>query len=374
VVRYRDSLGGERSKSFDKLDRAKVFQAEQAVGKSRGEGLRATPSELTLREYAARYVESHPEWRESTAESARANIRSFDKALGGRLLSRITTTDVRQWLGQLQALGLADSTIDGRRHLLATIYRSAIDDGLVTRNPVSGIKSRQSKRTRSRTLTAASTARQSPFLTLDEIEELSSRLPSWWRPYLRLLNLTGMRPAEAAGLTADRLDLDVRKILIVDRQLVGNDGPVPIFGPPKTESSTRVLSLAHAPELRVFLRDHLDSTPLGPEGLLFTSRHGTPFRRGLRGEAWRAAVAGCSTRCRIEHEHRVAMDLPESVRGWHSIRHSWASRTLAAGADVASVSALLGHANIEETVRTYLHADPERLSDALGIASAASTR
>jgi integrase len=39
----------------------------------------------------------------------------------------------------------------------------------------------------------------------------------------------------------------------------------------------------------------------------------------------------------------------------HDLRHTWASHMLAAGADLAYVSAQLGHANPSITLRTYSH-------------------
>ena len=39
----------------------------------------------------------------------------------------------------------------------------------------------------------------------------------------------------------------------------------------------------------------------------------------------------------------------------HDLRHSWASHRLSAGADLAYVSAQLGHANPATTLRIYAH-------------------
>jgi site-specific recombinase XerD len=51
----------------------------------------------------------------------------------------------------------------------------------------------------------------------------------------------------------------------------------------------------------------------------------------------------------------------------HKLRHSFASISLTNGADVVSVSELLGHADTSITLRTYSHASEESRKKAAGI-------
>ena len=48
----------------------------------------------------------------------------------------------------------------------------------------------------------------------------------------------------------------------------------------------------------------------------------------------------------------------------HACRHSFATQVLAAGADILSVSELLGHTSVA-TTQVYLSVDPARLADAV---------
>jgi site-specific recombinase XerD len=65
------------------------------------------------------------------------------------------------------------------------------------------------------------------------------------------------------------------------------------------------------------------------------------------------------------------VELPPAVRGWHALRHTYASTLLAEGTDLATVSRLMGHASIAETAQTYAHALPGRDDAARNVAAAA---
>jgi integrase len=152
----------------------------------------------------------------------------------------------------------------------------------------------------------------------------------------------------------DRLDM-LRGTLTVDRQLTGRtpDGS-PVFGPVKTPASARAVPLPDA--LRDVLAAHLAEHGAGPGGLVFTTaRSGGPFTRGVRAETWARAVRG--------------LELPPAVRGWHALRHTYASTLLAAGTDLAVVSRLLGHATVTETATTYAHVLPGRTDAARNVAA-----
>ena len=49
---------------------------------------------------------------------------------------------------------------------------------------------------------------------------------------------------------------------------------------------------------------------------------------------------------------------------WHTLRHTAASRRMAAGVDLVSVKEILGHRSIQTTLR-YSHLDPKHLQEAV---------
>ena len=60
---------------------------------------------------------------------------------------------------------------------------------------------------------------------------------------------------------------------------------------------------------------------------------------------------------------RTALDLPAEARGWHSLRHTYASALIHAGLSVKTVQARLGHASAMETLEVYSHLWPDSDDD-----------
>jgi site-specific recombinase XerD len=57
---------------------------------------------------------------------------------------------------------------------------------------------------------------------------------------------------------------------------------------------------------------------------------------------------------------------------WHSLRHTAASRRVMAGVDLVSVKEILGHRDIQTTLR-YAHRDPGHLREAVNRGSLANS-
>ncbi|MGC5048735.1 site-specific integrase [Micrococcus porci] len=145
---------------------------------------------------------------------------------------------------------------------------------------------------------------------------------------------TGMRPSEWRGLTADRIDLQARTIL-VDRQATDTGrGTAPL----KTAASRRTITVgAQTAEVLTRLVAGADH-----EGRLFHT-DGTPWTRDRLSKVW--------TVCR----RRLPWMGPG---GWHQLRHHHANVLLSSGASVVAVARRLGHKDATETLATYAHVMP----------------
>jgi integrase len=179
--------------------------------------------------------------------------------------------------------------------------------------------------------------------------------PRHWALYVLAL-ATGMRQGEILGLPWARLDLG-RRLVRVRQTLVIVKGGFE-FGRPKTKAGRRDVELrSEAVEaLRLHRKLQLEERMrLGgaPEnhGLVFSSTAGTPIRRqNLHRRSFKPLLEEAG--------------LPD-IR-FHDLRHTFTSIALGRGANINTVSKMLGHSSVKVTLDVYGHLMPGMQSEALG--------
>ena len=162
------------------------------------------------------------------------------------------------------------------------------------------------------------------ILSLEEVRcmiDASNNL--FHRSMIMTLYSTGMRRAELVRLKVE--DIDSRRMIIHIRQGKGcKDRDVPL-----------------SPKLLETLREYWRWRK--PQIYLFPSRH--PVRKGLH-ISTKAVYNICRvTACRAGIQKAIHP---------HTLRHSFATHMVEAGADLVTIQMLLGHADIKHTL-IYLH-------------------
>lgn len=157
------------------------------------------------------------------------------------------------------------------------------------------------------------------------------RLPIWFAID------TGARQAEILGLKWGDVNWQTGEVHIRRSWRRG------AFYEPKTKAGKRVVEVSTA--LLRELKAWRLRCPKGEHELVFPTTSGKPMQGAelLRG-GFKPALRRAGLR---------------EVR-FHDLRHSWASNALAEGVDLATVSALLGHASSQITLSTYTHAMPTK--------------
>ena len=147
----------------------------------------------------------------------------------------------------------------------------------------------------------------------------------------------GLRVGEVCALRAGDIDI-LAGTLSISRsvqRLTLNGKSQLLVQRPKSDSSERIVPLH--PELLRLLRKVTADMPT--DAYIMTGKIGQPADP----RACQYQFTMLLKRCSIRH------------RGFHALRHTFATRCIEAGADVKSVSEMLGHADIKTTLKLYVH-------------------
>ncbi len=325
-VRYVDPGGVERSRSFARKADAEDFATSVRHEIRSNTYVDPTVGQQTVRAYLEGWRVQQSHHRAKTVMSTRTRFaRMVYPYLGEKSIAAVRPSTIRTWQAELLADGYAPRTVAGVRGQVAGAFNDAIRDRILTVSPFDGVKAPEVVR-----------ERVIP-LTVEQVRSGEAAMPDRYRALVVMVAGTGLRAAEAWGLTRDRVDLE-RAVLRVDRQLVKRVRGVPVFGPPKSKASNREVPLPR--RVVEALEKHLANYPAEPEQLVFRTSRGTPLTGTVWGRAWRPAAE--------------VMGLPVG-KGLHQLRHFYASLLIAAGRSPREVQERLGHATMEETMNTYVH-------------------
>jgi len=220
---------------------------------------------------------------------------------------------------------ISAKTINDRFHLIIMLMSCLYREGLIPSNPAQGLRL---------TVPEVQGWKRRP-LSKTEITHFLESIDTTTvqdRTLFELIYSSGLRVSEAAGLQVKDIDFDRR--LMVVRGKFDRDRMVPIS------------NVAHDFLLH-FLGGRIDT----PDTWIFAGSRGVTKGCHIQGTT-------ISNRFR-ELLKRFDMDKPEIST--HSIRHSTATHLLENGASIRHVQELLGHANIESTVR-YTHVMTDNLA------------
>lgn len=180
----------------------------------------------------------------------------------------------------------------------------------------------------------------------------AERTRVWWRELeILLAAYSGLRWGEHAALTADRVDVVGRRV-VVDRQVIETRHGLRL-GPPKSRRKRTTMFPVRTPrgvDVAGLVRRRLAELPA--DGLLFPSPRGGWARRSN----YRRSVFGPAA---------TAADWPRRDAGrpvwtFHSLRHVFATWALAQpGARIEDVSRLLGHSTVRVTQDLYIAPDAD---------------
>ncbi len=330
-ARYRgpDGILRPADSTFTTKTDAEVWLTLKEAEILEGEWYDPQAGAVLVADYGATWIEERPGLRPKTVTLYRYLLRShIAPHFHGVTIARVTLARVRRWRKNLLDSGVSAVTAAKAYRLLRAILTTAVDDGLIRRNPcrITGAGSESSP--------------ERPVLTVTQVYALADAIGPRYHSLVLLATFASLRWAELAALRPEDIDLDTLTVRVT-RQIIYQRGGGHSFTPPKSRAGRRVVSF---PDLIASdLAKHLDA--LDPVAtLVYASPEAAPLRHSnFYRRAWMPAL----TAARLEGVHL------------HDLRHTGNQFSAEAGANLRELMERMGHASTR-AASIYLHSSAER--------------
>ena len=236
----------------------------------------------------------------------------------------LTWAMVKDWALKMDVLA---STRSQRVAVLRDALNEAVEEGIITVNPLLGKKLKSPK-----VVIKSEATRIDPF-SWDERDAIIRAAPRQFGLQLMFQFFTGLRPEEIRGLCWSRVDF-VGCTVLIDRVIV--DASPNEFLPPKSQASFRTVDLVE-PAMKCLLA-YKEYSFLGGEHVFLNPRTGAPWSTTNKIRAqWTSVLKKAGVRYRVPYQ----------------TRHTYASTMLEVGENLTYISKMMGHANSATTLKYY---------------------
>ena len=331
----KQAQAGEIITRAEEKERAKLEAAEAAKIK-------------TLQQYSEKVF--MPSLTIRCAEHTRDNFQNgldlyILPALGKEKMPEITSAQITALLNKVQSTPnkygrtLKHGSVLKLYTILNMLFKMAYLDDTIDRNPMDKVQ-------RPRPTKAEGKGHEIQAYTGDELKHIIECLedePLKWRLFIQLLIDTGCRRGEACGLTWRDVDFKAETITINKNLCYSTAKGIYVDTPKNGKSRTVYVDSGIMQLMKEYRKGQklvkLDGWVFTQDGTTEPMHPDSPTRYFQR----------------FGKRHGITEFHP------HKLRHSFASVAITNGADIASVSETLGHADKSTTLNMYTHADDESL-------------
>jgi Phage integrase, N-terminal SAM-like domain len=195
-VRYRDPAGSQRSRVFARKADAQRFLNETETAKARGTWTDPALGRVLFRDWLGEWWATTTNLRPKTRDRDELLLRRLAlPSFGAVPLAAISQRDVRAWVAELSARGLAPATVQKAYQLLGKVMGAAVDAGMLAQSPCRRVPLPKVEREEMR------------FLTPAEVATLADVIDRRYRALVLVGAYGGLRIGELAGLRRSRVDL-----------------------------------------------------------------------------------------------------------------------------------------------------------------------
>ena len=303
----------ESGRIFEFMDRVKAECEESATG-------------ILLRDYASKWLNRKRKLKPTTKANYEKYLKHINDSLGDKRVDDISIEDVQGLLDDRSYL--SHKTLKDMKGVLHQIFKYAVNDGIVTKNPCESLDIE----------IPSNRAEQREALPIDQFRDILlglGKLQTMERRYLALIMYTGMRRGEALGLRWEDINFNKNTIHIC-RNVTHPQQNMPVIGTPKTKAGCRTIPMDT--NLVELLRPHLtEGYVIGGENPLTLS----------------------GFRSMMERIHKT-IDLHGATA--HILRHSYLTYAVGETTDFKTIQGISGHADISTLVNRYAHPQEDKIS------------
>lgn len=295
----------------------------------------------TFGEFAQAYVDDYKVniARPSTITATREALKAVAKtAFNDIQLDKVTLLDGQKLVNDLVALGLRTGTVEEYIKKVKAVFNFAVENDLLTKNPIKKVHMPKKGKTPPPKDVSAYTDEEQ-----DKLNYTMSCTHLTANPVVQFILAEGTRIGETLALTWDDIDLDNLTVNIWRTIAKDEQSREYVQDYPKTESSIRKIPLSSSivPMLSKMKegKNHDDFVFVGQTG-----------KRLM-------------TRSILDSIQVLCKKAGVPYKGSHVFRHTFATNAYRNGADVKSLSRMLGHANVQITYNTYINLFGDGIED-----------
>ena len=286
----------------------------------------------TLAEFSEEFMTNYAETTNKKSEvlTKRGMLRKhLIPWFGKKKLTEIGPRDIARYKTSKLKENYSKKTVNNQLILLGRVLSIAVEWGVIEKAPKMNLLKPPKP--------------EFDFLDFDESDRLVEAAPPEWKPMILMALKTGMRLGELLAIRWEDIDLMSKRILVRRNAVRGE------VGTPKSGKNREI--------------------PICDMLLTELKRH-----RHLKGSLVFCNDQGCMWLSRKTYEplHWTCKRAGLRRIGWHVLRHTFASHLVMKGAPIKAVQELLGHSNIEMTMR-YAHLSPDAKREAVQLLNSNGT-
>lgn len=303
---------------------------------------------LTLKEYAERvFIPSKTvTMSENSRSSYQGNLDNWIyPALGDFKMEEITPAQISAFLLDIQAQGKSHATAVKVYTILQGVFKMAFMSDMIPANPMYKVSRPSPRKDEVK-------ATDPDSYTAAEVQRIYTALDSEslkWKALVYVLIDTGLRRGECCGLKWSDIDFTTGAASITGNLCYTPQKGVYLDTPKNKRQRTVYLG---APTLALLKKLRSEQADKALSAFVFTQEGSN---KPMHPQSPTRYFKSFGRRHDIPDFHP------------HKLRHTFASIAITNGADVASVSEVLGHSDKAVTLRMYTHADADSMSRAAAV-------